>query len=105
MGVGTRWVRGGRSGSLSGCRGLRRPRKGREGGARGAAGGFGCEPGLSFPPKPGGWGLARDQPSIPFIPALPLALGAGMSDLGALSGVLHLDSIVLSYSSFLKGGR
>lgn len=58
----------------------------RKGGREGAARGFGCELGLSFPPKPGGWGLARDQPSIPFIPALPLALGARMSDLGALSG-------------------
>lgn len=66
-----------------------------EGGHEGAARGFGGAPGLSFPPKPGGWGLAHVQPSIPFIPALPLALG-GMSDLGAISGALHLDLIVLT---------
>lgn len=47
------------------------------GGHEGAARGLGGESGLSFPPKPGGWGLAHVQPSIPFIPALPLALGVG----------------------------
>lgn len=106
MGVGTRWVRGGRLGCLAGCGGRRRPGEGRGGGGHeGAARGLGGESGLSFPPKPGGGALPMSSPPSPLSQPFRSLWGwggGGMSDLGALSGALHLDLIVLSCSSLFE---
>lgn len=78
----------------------------KEGGAgpEGTAGSWGSSPLLNR----GGGAFALTSPPtlLPLIPALPVLMG--MSDLGALSGALHLDLIILPYFLFfffiLNGG-
>lgn len=49
----------------------------RKGGREGAARGFGCEPGLSFPPKPGGGALPVTSPPSPLSQPFRLLLVRG----------------------------
>lgn len=64
-------------------------------GGRCGQGGDGWCLGLPSPSSVGGWGLFPDHPSDPPSPlSQPFRLLIGMSDLGALSGALHLDLII-----------